>query len=408
MSVRLIWLQRAGLTVLFILLLLLARESATSSIDFPVYHRAARQVIAGHYEFYPVEAYGGTPGPSQGFRYAPAIAFLFVPFGWLPLELAALAFFALKLAALWYVGATVAHHVGLSQERRQVFLIAFLIVGGYMAEELRFGNVHFLCIALMVFAYDRAEAGSILLPAAALAVAIATKITPVALLAYFAFRRRAAVCLVTTAILALLILAPAVVMGPAANARELRAFATYAAAKVDEGDNYSLRGVLIRHLTTGHADISHVEASVADLPPAVINGAWLVGLFGLGVAALAALWRDDPDPVVRLLELSIVLTGIVLASPHTQRRYFVALYVPAVALVALLVRRPPPADKRSILIGLLAIAAPSTILPLLFGGRRLALLYEASSPYFFGTLVLFGVLVVMTMRRKAFHAPRNP
>jgi hypothetical protein len=69
--------------------------------------------------------------------------------------------------------------------------------------------------------------------------------------------------------------------------------------------------------------------------------------------------------VVRLLEFSIVLTGIVLASPHTQRRYFVALYVPAVALVALLVRRPVPADKRSILIGLLAMAAPATILPLL-------------------------------------------
>ena len=99
MSVRLVWLQRAGLAVLLILLALLAREAATHSIDFPVYHHAARQVIAGHYELYPIEAYGGTPRPSQGFRYAPAIAFLFVPLGWLPLELAALAFFALKIAA---------------------------------------------------------------------------------------------------------------------------------------------------------------------------------------------------------------------------------------------------------------------------------------------------------------------
>ena len=115
MSVRLIWLQRAGLTLLLIFLVLLAREAATRSIDFPVYHRAARQVLAGHYGFIRLRRTGGTPGPSQGFRYAPAIAFLFVPFGWLPLELAALAFFALKLAALWYVGATVARHVGLSR-----------------------------------------------------------------------------------------------------------------------------------------------------------------------------------------------------------------------------------------------------------------------------------------------------
>jgi len=404
MRSRTIWFQRLGLVVLIILLVVLARAAATGPIDFAVYHRAARQVIAGHYEFYPVEAYGGTPGPSQGFRYVPAIAFLFLPLGWLPLESAALAFFALKLAAVWYVGATVARRAGLSEGGRQVCLIAFLLVGGYIAEELRFGNVHFLVVTLMVFAYDRAEAGSVLLPAAALAVAIAIKITPVALLAYFAVRRRGAVCLATAAILAFLIVAPAAVMGSAANARELRAYATYAAEKVDEEDNYALRGVLVRYLTPGHADVSHVEASIADLPMTVVNGIWLIGLVGLGLATVAAVWREDDDPLVRLLEFSIVLTGTVLASPHTQRRYFVTLYVPAVALVALLAARPSPSDKRSILIALLAIALPATILPLVFGGRRLALLYEAGSPYFFGTLVLFGVLVMMTVRRKAVHA----
>jgi hypothetical protein len=31
------------------------------------------------------------------------------------------------------------------------------------------------------------------------------------------------------------------------------------------------------------------------------------------------------------------------------------------------------------------------------------LFYEASSPYFFGALVLFGVLVLMTARRKALR-----
>jgi surface polysaccharide O-acyltransferase-like enzyme len=147
-----------------------------------------------------------------------------------------------------------------------------------------------------------------------------------------------------------------------------------------------------------------VEASIADLPMTVVNGIWLIGLFGLGLAALAAVWREDDDPLVRLLEFSIVLTGTVLASPHTQRRYFVTLYVPAVALVALLAGRPSPPDKRSILIALLAIALPATLLPLILGGRRMALLYEAGSPYFFGTLVLFGVLVMMTVRRKAVHA----
>ena len=127
-------------------------------------------------------------------------------------------------------------------------------------------------------------------------------------------------------------------MGWAGNTRQLRAFATYAMEKVDEGDNYSLRGVLVRYLTSMPADVSHVEANLADLPMTVVNVLWLCGLAGLGLAALAAVWRDDSDPVTRLLEFSIVVTGIVLASPHTQRRYFVALYVPVVALLTLLPR----------------------------------------------------------------------
>jgi alpha-1,2-mannosyltransferase len=400
---REVWLHGAVTALLLVLLIALARESAIHSIDFPVYHRAARQIISGNFELYPAEAYAGQPFPSQGFRYLPAIALLFLPFGWLPLELAALAFFALKLAALWYIGVTVARHAGLSAWRRQVLLAAFLVVGGYLVEEFRFGNVHFLCIALLVFAYDRVESGQVLTPAAALAVAIATKLTPVALLAYFAFRRRAAVCLTTIAILCLLIVFPAVVIGTAANARELRAFATYAMEKVDEGDNYALRGVLLRYLTTGSEDASQIQANVADLSPATVNAMWLFGVLGLGLVGLIALWGENGDRVARILELSIVLTFIVLASPHTQRRYFVALYVPAVALISLLAQTPPEIERRPILAGLFALAAPATILPLIFGGRTLALFYEASSPYFFGALVLFGVLVLMTARRKALR-----
>ena len=383
--------------------MLLARESATRSIDFPVYHRAALQVIEGNYDLYPPEAYDGHPGPSQGFRYAPAIAALFVPFGWLPLELAALVFFALKLAATWYVGVTVGRHAGLPAGRRWVLVVAFLIVGGYVAEEFRFGNAHFFVIALLVFAYDQAEAGRVLAPAAALAVAIATKIAPLALLAYFGWRRRYALCAVTVAMAGVLLVLPAVVLGRAGNERQLRAFATYAVAKIDEGDNYSLRGALMRYLTPDPGGPTHVPASVASLSPTAVNGIWIIGLCGLGLASLAAIWRDDPDPVVRLLEFSLTLTTIVLASPHSQRRYFVALYVPAVVLTALLARTPPRRERRTILVGLLAIAAPASILPLVFGGRRLALIYEAGSPYFFGALVLFAVLVVLTVRRKAVN-----
>jgi len=398
---RSVWLRRVGLGALIVLLALLAREASRHSIDFPVYHRAARQIIAGNYALYPPEAYSGHPGPSQGFRYLPAVAFFFLPFGFLPLEWSAFAFYCLKLVALWWVGATIARHAGWSGWGGGAFALAFVIVGGYLVEELRFGNAHFFCVWLMVLAYDRAESGKVVTPALALAIAIATKLTPLALLAYFVVRRRVAVSIATLAFVALLVVLPAALTGWSGNARELRAYSTYALEKVEEGDNYSLRGVLSRYLTGGHADISHVEANVAELSPAVVNGLWVAGLLVLGLAGLAAVWRETRDPIVHLLEFSIVLTGIVIASPHTQRRYFVTLFVPVVTLLALSGRSLSSHDRRLVLAGLLATVAPATLLPLVFGGRRLALIYEAASPYFFGALGLFAALVILTLRRKA-------
>ncbi len=382
-------------------LAVLANQAATRSIDFPVYHRAGQQVLAGNYELYPPEAYGGTPHPSQGFRYAPAIAFLFLPLGWFGLETSALLFYLLKLAALWWVGAMIARRVGVPGWGRSTFLVAFLVVGGYLVEELRFGNAHFFVVMLMMLAFDRAEAGKVLTPALALAIAIATKLTPLALLAYFAVRRRFALCAATLAMLVALVVLPALVMGMDGNQRQLRAFATYAMEKVDEGDNYSLRGIVVRYLTPGLEDSSHIRANIADVPMSVVNGVWLVGLTVLGLAGLAAIWREVDDPIARMLEFALVMTGIVLASPHTQRRYYVALWVPAVLLVLLWPRLRATDQRRNVLAGLLAMGLPASVLPLIFGGHRLALIYEAGSPYTIGGLILYAVLVVMTRARKS-------
>lgn len=393
--------------MLAVLLAALARESARRPVDLPVYHRVAREMIAGDFTIYPAAVYDGTPMPPHGFRYAPVIAFLMMPIGWLPLEAAALLLYALKLGAAVYMASVVARRTGISPEHRGHLIAAFLIVGGYVAEEFRYGNVHFLTVAAMVFAFDTAESGRTLAPALALGLAIATKVTPLALLGYFAVRRRVAVCVATVVVLAGLASAPAAWMGIETNARLLRAFSTYAVQKVDEQDNYALRGVLVRHLTTVHAgDVSHLAASVADLSPAAVTAMWLFGVAAIGIAGLVVIVPDSRDPAVRLLELSIVLTGIALAAPHTQRRYFVSLFVPALVLLAVFgARRPDRLARRVMWAGIAALAASGTVLPLLFGGRRLALLYEAASPYFFGTLVLFAALVAVTARLKRADQP---
>ena len=165
--------------------------------------------------------------------------------------------------------------------------------------------------------------------------------------------------------------------------------------------------MLVKYLTSEHAgDVSHLPMSVADLPPAAVTALWLLGVAGLGIAALMAIGPESRDPAVRLLELTLVLTGILLAAPHTQRRYFVALFVPAAVLLAVLARHPAKHSKRAAQVGLVATAASGTILPLVFGGRRLALMYEA--PYFFGTLVLFAALAIVTVKMKQLPDTQLP
>jgi hypothetical protein len=194
---------------------------------------------------------------------------------------------------------------------------------------------------------------------------------------------------------------PAVIVGQAGNIRLLKSFFTYALEKVDEQGNYSIRGVLVRYLTsTLGADPSHLDTRLLGLSPETVTILWVLAVGVLGLVSIAVVWRDTADPSIRLLEFCLVLTAILLTSPHTQRIYFVSLYVPSVTLVGLLSRRPPEAEARVMRWGLAATVASGTILPLLFGGKMLSLVYEATSAYFFGTAILFATLLWITAYRK--------
>jgi hypothetical protein len=155
--------------------------------------------------------------------------------------------------------------------------------------------------------------------------------------------------------------------------------------KVDEGDNYALRGLLLR------MGLSH--GTVAWL--------WPVTVFAGAVGVVAALWRSPTTPTTRWLEFCVVLTAMLIASPHTQRRYFIALYVPIITLLALVGRGRKPPEAHCIRVALAITAATGTVLPLVFAGRRLALVYQAYSPHFFGALAVLIALVFVAVRMKA-------
>jgi Glycosyltransferase family 87 len=401
--------RSVGLVVLGALLTAFAWHSATHAIDFPVYHRAATQLLSGDFELYPRALYEGDGQVSgHAFRYAPAVAFLFAPLGLFPLQAAAFLFFCLKIPAFIYIFRVVARRLDLESRRGRLMLITVLIVGGYLVEEFRNGNFHFFVVFLMVLAFDLAERGRLAVPAAALAIAIAAKLLPAVLLGYFLLRRRFALSAATLAALAVLWLLPAAVTGFKANNRLHEGFVRFALQKVDEQANHSLRGTLFRYLTRNELDDPrNPDANVMDLDPSTVSRLALgIGMAG-ALILVAALWREPVTPADSLLDLALLMTAVLIGSPHTQRIYFSGLVVPVAVLVAWLMRHPhlPGRSLGSAALGLTAVVG--TLLPLVLSTRSWAVAFEALSPHFCASAAIGIALLVLRVGFKP-EAPPQP
>jgi hypothetical protein len=391
--------QTSALLVLVVLFLGLAWYSSTRPIDFQIYHRVATQVLDGDFELYPRAADDRTRrGDTHEFLYAPVVAFLFVPVALLPLQAAAFLFACLKIPAYAYVVWVIARRLGVERRYALLAWTALLVVGGYVIEEFRNGNVHAFVILLMVTAFDQAERGRVLASASALGLAVVTKLTPLALLAYFAWRRRFALCAATLAVIAVLWAVPVPFVGLDTNLRLTEGFLRSAAAMVDESDNFSLRGALRRTLTVNPLqNPDYTPTNIADVPVTVVSVVWALMVVALAVAVLAALRRPPGDAPASLLDLSLVLTAILVVSPHTQRMHFSMLVVPVVGLAGILVSEASR-HRAGFVRGALAVnAAAATLLPLVFGGRSASLAFQAFSPYTIATVVLLVALTIVRL-----------
>jgi hypothetical protein len=400
-------LRRAGLSLFAVLLLAFAWHSATHAIDFPVYYRAGSQILHGDYNLYPRELYdSGVAVSGHGFRYAPAIALFFVPFALLPLEAAAFVFFCLKIAAFLYIFATISRRIPVSRGR--LIFLTVLVTGGYLVEEFRNGNFHFFSVFLMVFAFDEAERRKVWLPGGALAIAIAAKVLPAVLLGYWMLRRRFAAAGATLVALVLLWLLPAAIVGMDVNNQLTLAFARFTLQKVDEQANHSLRGTIFRYLThNARDDPRNPDVNVADLPAPIVERLVVAVEIAGALVLLAALWKGAADDEARLLDLSLIMTAMLVGSPHTQRIYFSALVVPAGVLAALLLRHASFPGRSLARAALVLVGLVGTALPLVLSTRRVAVAFEALSPNALSVLVL-GVSLVVVMRRWKRLPPGSP
>jgi hypothetical protein len=271
-----------------------------------------------------------------------------------------------------------------------------VVAGGYLIEEFRNGNFHLFAVALVVLALDRAEDGKAAVPGVALALAIASKLTPAVVLAYWLVQRRFRPFLATLCALVVLWALPAAVTGPAMNNHLTAGFARYAVEKVDENDNFSVRGVLVRYLTQRPPDPRYPDASIVNLPQQAVTTMWLVVVLAGAVVTGRALRQPSADPAMAPVEWSLLLMAMLLASPHSQRPYFSMTCVPAAVLLALY-PWPPARWPLMVRAGLVISAAVGTVLPLILTTRRAALTYQMASPYFIGAVALtFALLYVRT------------
>ncbi|HSC28271.1 MAG TPA: glycosyltransferase family 87 protein [Vicinamibacterales bacterium] len=361
--------------------------------DFSVYYRAGSLALQGDPDLYPADVRGAGV-PVHYFRAAPATAWLFAPFALLPFRAAAFLFFALKAAGIAGIVAIASHSIGAARIMRwRIGLWAFAAAGGYMLEEMRYGNAHLLVLFGIVLALHLVRAGQVAVPAILLAISIAIKLTPVLVVFYLAVAGRMKVAVATAAIFLALLLLPALVFGWKSNNALLRAYASSAVQVGEQPRNHSLRGVVFRYTTSTASDgAAYPRVNLLELSRAQATGIWIAAAAILGGALIAAVRQESGSTTAGPLKEALVVIAMLLLPTHTQRIHFSALFYPLCVLMAVVAVSAAGRQRSAIRWTVAVSALAGTVLPLVLPGRQLSLAYEMGSPYFFVTLWLFVVV----------------
>ena len=367
---------------------------AVQAVDFTVYCSAAKQILGHDYNLY---RQGGL-----AFRYAPAIAFAFIPFSFLPPPVAAFLWYLLKIAALLAIAGMVMKLMNLEGKRYwQVLGFSLLITGGYIAEEIQTGNIHFLVLFLVVLALFHVERGRTVFPSFLMAVAICAKVTPLLFLFYFALTRRWKLCLSCCLWLAVLILAPGFFIGWQKNLDLSRNWVETAVARAEEPVNHSLNGVLFKYLTEKKVEpetAKYPRVNLLDLRAGIVKGIWLLASALLLFLLYKALLRKCREKECAALKYALLTVSLLLLSPHDSRIYFSTLFFPCAVLVAFLYKYAESRFRPFLLSALGLSFILNSLLPALMPGRKASLVYETLSPYFFSALFIWIALCVMIFR----------
>jgi len=388
--------RSAGFGLLFIAVLAFGVYSAVRAVDFYLYCSTAKQLLGQDYDLYRHAPVG------VAYRYAPIVAFAFIPISFLPLPAGAFLWYLIKIAALIAIVRMALKLLNLDNKHLGKALgFSFLITGGYIVEEFRTGNIHFLVLFLIVLSLFSLERGKTVLPSFLMAAAICVKLTPLLFIPYFAIIKRWKLCLFCCLWLAVLILSPSLFIGWSKNLHLTRNWMETAIARADEPVNHSLKGVLFKYLKQKPADPEtekYPRVNPLNLRTGIINGIWILVSLLLLLLLGKALLRKCKNKEGPVFKYALVVVSLLLLSPHDSRVYFSTLFFPCAVLVALAVKYPE-SRHRTLVLSVLGISfVLNTLLPALMPGRRASLAYETLSPYFFSALFVWLAFYVLTLR----------
>jgi hypothetical protein len=377
----------------------LSYVAARRTVDFPVYHYAARKMLGRTGPIYGPQSGIGWP---QVYRYPPLFLLLFIPFALLPLRLAAIIWAALKFAALGLLARALFYR--LRTQGLGFPLLSFLPALPYLAVEFHYGNAQFFIFALVGAALLWVEERPVR-AACALALAISMKVWPLFFVPYLVARRRTSVAALAVALTVVLTLLPAGYFGWRANAsllhqwadQELGVSSTAGEPAIVGFPSQSLHSVMMRFFVSldyaALTDSNYPKLNLGDFDPRIVELLWLL-LAAAGYAGLLFLARrSKPDD---LTLHSAAFCVLLLLQPFTQTGDLVILFWPiAVAVAALRDDTDLPAWARTAL----CLAMSVMVLKPLVPDRNAQRLFQVLGMDFAATLLLAAGLIGKYLRK---------
>jgi hypothetical protein len=330
----------------------IGRHAAGRSVDFIVYYRAARSLLAGRTDLYSSTF---AWGPPMIYVYPPLFLLLVFPLGWLSFANAFGVWFALEALA---IGAAVWHgqkRWGVLTRPAYALTLAALAVP-YVVMGLKYGNAHLFVVVLTVLGVLAWARDKLWLSSAALSLGGAIKLFPLLLVPVFLVRREWRLAIRVGILSCAIWLLPALHFGPRRTAllyrkwyrtviEDIPGFAARRAL------NQSFSGTMARWFTRVNywrlRRRGYPEVTLVELPARVVR--WLVLLVALGMGG-SSLWMcaqlrkvEESPPVAGIsgrnisvaIAASVFVAAQLVLGPYTPVLYLSGWLLVGLALPAI-------------------------------------------------------------------------